>query len=386
MPHEPAVHRRNHRLTWLVGVAVVVTTVVGSPHMASADEVDNAERNVEQTVAELERLRDQMGQIDEDYSGAQDRQAELEQEIAAAQAHINDLSQQLGGMQTVLTDLAVKHFTSGDSLQLSPIFSTALSYSEAEQVTALGLVAIDSGETDMDSMQAVFDQLSDEQVRQQNREDDLAGLIDTLETKRVEYTALEQEYTAKVAKAKADLGEAKLQAAEEARARAAAARAAQRARAATKSGSTPNGNSSGTGSPATGGTSSGGGSTGGANYPPPSSRAEIAVQAALSQLGVPYKFATANPGVSFDCSGLTGWAWKQAGVSLPHQSQRQYNVTSHVPLDQAMPGDLIFYYTPIGHVGIYIGGGRMVHSPEPGSVVNITTVHWNKVVGVGRPG
>ena len=110
------------------------------------------------------------------------------------------------------------------------------------------------------------------------------------------------------------------------------------------------------------------------------------MQAALSQLGVPYKFATAKPFVAFDCSGLTGWAWEQAGVSLPHQSQRQYNVTRHVPIDQAMPGDLLFYYTPIGHVGIYLGGGKMVHAPEPGSVVNVATVHWNKVVGVGRPG
>lgn len=365
--------RTRRPLRWFAGSALVIATLVASPQVVSADDVDNAERNVEQTVAELERLRDQMGQIDEDYNGARDRQVELEAEIASSQVKIDELSQQLGGMQDVLTNIVVKRYTSGTSLQLSPIFSTASVYSLAEQTTALGLVAIDSGETDMDSMEAVFDELSDMQARQQRNKDELADLIGGLEQKKVEYAALEETYTAKVAQAKKDLGEAKLQAAEEARARAAAASAAQRAKA-----------TSGGSKKSTGGSS--GGSSGGGSVPPASSRAGTAVQAALSQLGVPYKYATSSPGVSFDCSGLTAWAWQQAGVSLPHQSKAQYNSTRHVPIDQAMPGDLIFYYTPISHVGIYIGGGRVVHAPEPGTVVNIATVNWNKVVGVGRPG
>ena len=106
----------------------------------------------------------------------------------------------------------------------------------------------------------------------------------------------------------------------------------------------------------------------------------------MSQLGVPYRFAAATPGVAFDCSGLTMWAWGRAGVSLPHQSRAQYAMLPHVPKDQAQPGDLVFYYSPISHVGIYIGGGRMIHAPRTGEVVNITTVNWGRVVGVARPG
>lgn len=120
--------------------------------------------------------------------------------------------------------------------------------------------------------------------------------------------------------------------------------------------------------------------------PPPSSKSGIAVSAAQSQLGVAYKFATASPGVAFDCSGLTKWAWGQAGVYLPHQSASQYASTPHVPKEEAQPGDLIFYHSPIGHVGIYIGGGQMVHATQPGDVVKVSTVRWNKVVGVSRPG
>lgn len=101
---------------------------------------------------------------------------------------------------------------------------------------------------------------------------------------------------------------------------------------------------------------------------------------------MPYKYATSSPGVNFDCSGLTKYAWGRAGVSLPHQSRAQYASVPHVSKTEAQPGDLIFYYSPIGHVGIYLGGGQMIHAPQTGDVVKISTVNWGKVVGVGRPG
>ena len=117
-----------------------------------------------------------------------------------------------------------------------------------------------------------------------------------------------------------------------------------------------------------------------------SSRASIAVNAARAQLGVPYEFARMSPGVAFDCSGITAYAWAQAGVVIPHQSAAQYASTPHVPLDQAQPGDLIFSYSPISHVGIYVGGGSMIHAPNTGSFVSYTIVRWSNVVGVSRPG
>lgn len=106
----------------------------------------------------------------------------------------------------------------------------------------------------------------------------------------------------------------------------------------------------------------------------------------MSQQGVPYRYATSNPGVSFDCSGLTKYAWGQAGVYLPHQSRAQYAAIPHVSQSSAQPGDLIFYYSPISHVGVYLGGGSLVHAPNTGSVVKVASVNWSKVSGVGRPG
>jgi cell wall-associated NlpC family hydrolase len=119
--------------------------------------------------------------------------------------------------------------------------------------------------------------------------------------------------------------------------------------------------------------------------PATSSGATIAVRAALSQLGVAYHFGQSAPGAAFDCSGLTMYAWGQAGVSLPHSSRAQYDMLPHVPLSALEPGDLLFYRSPVGHVAVYIGNGQMVHAPQPGEVVKVSPVSPN-AIGAGRPG
>ena len=106
----------------------------------------------------------------------------------------------------------------------------------------------------------------------------------------------------------------------------------------------------------------------------------------MGQLGVPYHYAMSSPGVGFDCSGLTHYAWGAAGVYLPRNSRAQAAATPHVPAADAQPGDLIFYYSPISHVGIYLGGGQLVHAPNTGRTVSVSGVNWSKVTAVGRPG
>jgi peptidoglycan DL-endopeptidase CwlO len=121
--------------------------------------------------------------------------------------------------------------------------------------------------------------------------------------------------------------------------------------------------------------------------PPPavSGAAGRAVAAAYSQLGVPYGFATAKPGESFDCSGLTQWSWSQAGVGIPRVSSAQWNGLPHVPLDQIQPGDLIFYYNDVHHVAIYVGNGTVIHAPFSGSTVSLAPLR-GQVIGAARPG
>lgn len=119
--------------------------------------------------------------------------------------------------------------------------------------------------------------------------------------------------------------------------------------------------------------------------PAPNARAEVAVDAALSRLGKPYQWGGSGPD-SFDCSGLTMWAWAHAGVSLPHNSGAQYAATPRVDRSDWQPGDLLFFGSPIHHVGMYIGGGRMVEAPYSGNVVRINSAYRSDYVGAGRPG
>ncbi len=116
------------------------------------------------------------------------------------------------------------------------------------------------------------------------------------------------------------------------------------------------------------------------NLPAPSPKAAIAIEFARQQLGKPYKYATSGPN-TYDCSGLTKSAWGAAGVSMPHFSGAQYAMFPKVPLNALQPGDLV--YRP-GHIGLYIGGGLMIHAPQTGDVVKISAT--GRLTGASRPG
>lgn len=119
---------------------------------------------------------------------------------------------------------------------------------------------------------------------------------------------------------------------------------------------------------------------------PANGRAGVAVQAAMSQLGDSYVWGASGPS-SFDCSGLTMYAWGEAGVSLPHSSKAQYAEGRKISRSQLQPGDLVFYGSPISHVGMAIGNGRMVHAARPGKPVKTDDIDYMPgYVGAVRPG
>ena len=126
-------------------------------------------------------------------------------------------------------------------------------------------------------------------------------------------------------------------------------------------------------------TTSGGSYTG-----PASGRAAVAVRTAYAQLGDPYVYGASGPN-AFDCSGLTMYSWHAAGVALPHSSSAQYSSGRHVARSSLQPGDLVFFYSPISHVGIYIGGGKMIDAPHPGLSVRITSISQLPYSGAVRP-
>ena len=123
------------------------------------------------------------------------------------------------------------------------------------------------------------------------------------------------------------------------------------------------------------GSSSGGGST----FVPPanSTQAQIAVRAAYSVIGTQYVWGSADPSVGLDCSGVTVYAWAQAGVSLPHSAEAQYGSYPRIPLSAVQPGDLIYYGNFGPHIAIYVGGGQIIHasSPSPGGQTRLDSMY-----------
>ena len=118
---------------------------------------------------------------------------------------------------------------------------------------------------------------------------------------------------------------------------------------------------------------------------PASGRAGAAVSYAMSQVGDAYVYGASGPS-AYDCSGLTMMAWAQAGVSLPHSSSGQMGSGAPVSQSQLQPGDLVFYYSPVSHVGMYIGNGMIVHAANPGDGVTTAPVNSMPYSGAVRPG
>ena len=120
------------------------------------------------------------------------------------------------------------------------------------------------------------------------------------------------------------------------------------------------------------------------NLPAPSAAAQTAIDTARAQLGKPYVYAGSGPDV-FDCSGLTAYAWAAAGVSLSHNAEAQYQSLPHVAQSDLAPGDLVFFGSPIHHVGIYVGGGTMIEAPYTGVDVRYHTIYRPDYAGAARP-
>lgn len=172
--------------------------------------------------------------------------------------------------------------------------------------------------------------------------------------------------------------EAKRKAAELAKKQAAAKAEADRKAAAAEEAAKEAGSGTGTGT----GTGTGSGSGSDADA---STKAEKVMAFARAQLGKPYVWGATGP-ASYDCSGLTQAAWKAAGVDIPRTTWDQVNVGTRIATEDLQPGDLVFFYDDISHVGIYKGDGMMIHAPKPGANVREESIYYMPIYGSVRPG
>jgi peptidoglycan DL-endopeptidase CwlO len=116
----------------------------------------------------------------------------------------------------------------------------------------------------------------------------------------------------------------------------------------------------------------------------PGGKAGVAVKFACAQIGKPYVWGADGPG-SYDCSGLTSAAWAKAGVGLPHNAAKQRQAVPSVSRSQLRPGDLVFYYSDLHHVGMYVGNGWLVHASRPGVPVQMKRYDDGNIHSFGRP-
>lgn len=331
----------------------------------SADSIDDKRRQAAAIADQLEKLTEQMDALGEDYAQSLVTQADLTVQIERAQADVAAAEAQLAQMRGTLYASAVAQFMRGGrNSTLTNLLATSGGVQDALQRGQLTSIAMNQGSLTTDSLDATATELTKKRKVLENKKKQAVFVASDVLKRQGAAEALAARYQELQATVKGDLID--LLREERQRREAQALADAQRQAKGYKSKYSSI-------------------QAKYRNIPSVSARAQIAVRAALSQLGVPYRYGRSDPGQAFDCSGLTTYAWGKAGVGLQRSSRSQFSSLTKIPKQFAQPGDLIFQGSPIHHVGIYLGNGTIVHAPQTGDVVKISPVRWYKVVGVARP-
>lgn len=406
-------------------VLVVLLSILSPPvapvvPAGAADAIADKQAEAERIARQLEQQSRQVSILAEDYDEARLAIEKTEAELATAEAQVKKTDAEAGAIRTRLKDQAVESYIRGGSMPALAMLVDTKSTEDlgirthyVKTVTAgavdvldeLRVVRIELGEQRerLDATRA--DAKAAAELAESKRRDaaaaqaaqektlskvqgELAALVEAEAKRRAEEEArrVQAELAAREAKAKAD---AEAAAAREAAAREAASRrAAEAARATTTTPTTArpvSGTSPTTARPAT--TTTAPRATTTTEPPttsgPPAAGADAAIAEARRQLGKPYEWGGSGPD-TFDCSGLTSWAWRAGGKRLSHSSRAQYSETSRVAFSDIQPGDLLFYGNPIHHVGLYVGDGQMIEAPETGKNVRIASIYRSGYTGAGR--
>ena len=323
---------------------------------ASADQISDLKAKAASLASRINALGIQEGALSEQYDSAllqaNTLQAEVSsaaQQVAAAEANANKARQ-------ALKDDAVMAYVHGGNSPLASAGSALSTANEsllrAEYVNSLAANqndAIDQFRLAAVQEQAAKSQLQQEQSAAQTQLAQVGQDRQAVESLASQLESTQNQVNGQISTLVAqEQAAARAQAAREAAARLLAAQAAAQARTV----SAPNF------------------SITPGNPPPPGHGASGAVQAALSRVGDWYQWGAAGPN-TFDCSGLVMWAYAQVGVSLPHYSGGQYADTTHIPMSDLQPGDLVFPSDPGQHVAMYIGNGNIVEAPYTGAQVHV---------------
>jgi cell wall-associated NlpC family hydrolase len=367
----------------LTVVSVLTSTVFVVARPAAGDAVSDAKAKAAAIEAQLTQAQNQMSALSQQYDAAQYHLTQINSSIATTKANVAANEAQVAQDKATLSKAAVANYISdGTAATQNPIFSgneQTLGATDTYNKVAEGDISLAVADlhTAENALNAQESQLQGEQTQAQTQVTaEQQAVAQNAQAIQSQKSALSQEQ-----------GQiAQLVQQQQAAEAAAAAKAAQeRQQAAAAAAAAPAHSSGGAQGSATAAALS-------QAAPPPSSPGGAgAVQAAESQIGVPYVWGgespkgSASPG--FDCSGLTAWSWGQVGVGLPHFSGAQMADSTPVPISDLQPGDLLFY-GPGGsqHVAMYVGPGTMIEAPFTGASVWTTGLRLGgDFVGAGRP-
>ncbi|MER6734132.1 C40 family peptidase [Streptomyces puniciscabiei] len=312
----------------------VLTTAAAAAVVLSANAANAApsqKLSKDQVKAKVDELYQQAEQASEKFDGAKAKQQKLQKEISTIQDNVARGQQDLNKLRDGLGSLATSQYRSGGidpSVQLFLSSNPDDFLDKASTLDQLSAQQVDALKKIQDKQR----ELAQERTEAADKLKDLSSTRTQLEQKKKEVQAkladAQKLLNTLTAKEKADL-------------------AAQQARADRSSSARVNLG----------------------DAPPASGRAAAAFAAAQSVLGSPYVYGASGPS-SFDCSGLTSWAYAQAGVSIPRTSESQATIGTRIyDQSQLKVGDLVFFYGDIHHVGLYAGNGQVLHAPHTGAVV-----------------
>lgn len=336
---------------------MIVTMLLGLAVPAFGAPIDDKRAQAAQIAEQIDALDVELEIAAEAYNEAKSAYDQVTAEVAASEAHQAELTARQGVLQGHLSTRVTSMYRQGPLGTLELLLG-ASSFDEFATLWDFLQSLNDSDAINVEDLKetradllVVQQELAVQQAEAKAYSDAMKANKDAIEAQLAERQNL-------LSGIEAEIAEIKRQQEEAARRAAAAAAAAARARAKPP---TDYGN------------------------PTNAPRSEV-VNIALSKLGSPYKWAAAGPD-AFDCSGFTMWCYARVGVSLPHSSRAQISVGQRVSRDNLAPGDLVFFgRSSIHHVGIYIGGGNFVHSPNTGDVVKISSLDARSdYVGACRP-
>ena len=372
----------------------------------AADPIADKKAEAERLAGELEAQGREVSILAERLNQAQLKADGLAKQIKVAEAELAEAEKQVAAVRARLRNRAVASYIGGDrtgDLQITQLLASGSvndlmvrrayvsSIAGQERATVAMLDAAQEARRDqqanLEAAQSAAKVVLDDVAAQRTAAAKVAAerkaTLDKVQGELKDLVAAEQARKAAEEARRVQAELAARQAREEAARAAAAAREREEAARRATTTSTPRSPSL-TSIASDLGDAGGDATTGeGSSVGPPAPGAETAVAEAKRQLGKPYVYGASGPD-SFDCSGLTSWAWKAGGRTLPHSSAAQFYATTRVSVSDIMPGDLVFYGSPIHHVGIYAGDGQMVEASETGTPVRMATIYRRDLVGVGR--